>query len=156
MNIALWIVAGLLAAAFLMAGTMKIAVPKEKLLSTMAWAEAWPPPRLKALGVVEVLGAIGLILPRALNIAPVLTPVAAAGCVIVMAGGGDHPPDEGLRGHRHARWAARPRRGRRGGPLLAGFSARRQRFWPASVYPQRRRRGFVARAVARGVARGGD
>jgi uncharacterized membrane protein YphA (DoxX/SURF4 family) len=85
-NIALWIGAGLLAAAFLMAGTMKIAVPKEKLLSTMAWAETWPPPRLKALGVVEVLGALGLILPRALNIAPVLTPVAAVGCAIVMAG----------------------------------------------------------------------
>jgi uncharacterized membrane protein YphA (DoxX/SURF4 family) len=86
LNIALWIVAGVLAAVFLLAGVMKIALPKEKLLSTMAWAETWPPPRLKALGVVEVLGAIGLILPRALNIAPVLTPVAAVGCAIVMAG----------------------------------------------------------------------
>ena len=86
MNIALWIVAGVLAAVFLLAGVMKITMPKEKLLGTMAWAETWPEPRLKALGAVEVLGAIGLILPRALGIAPVLTPVAAVGCAIVMAG----------------------------------------------------------------------
>ena len=86
MNIVLWIFAGVLAAVFLLAGTMKVAAPKEKLLSTMAWAKTWPEPRLKALGAVEVLGAIGLILPRALDIAPVLTPVAAVGCAIVMFG----------------------------------------------------------------------
>jgi uncharacterized membrane protein YphA (DoxX/SURF4 family) len=85
-NIVLWIVAGVLAAVFLMAGVMKVAMPKEKLLSTMEWARSWPEPRIKALGTVEVLGAVGLILPRALNIAPVLTPLAAVGCAIVMAG----------------------------------------------------------------------
>jgi hypothetical protein len=85
-NILLWIVAGLLAAMILLAGVMKVAVPKEKLLGMMAWAETWPDARLKALGVVEVLGALGLILPRALNIAPVLTPIAAVGCAIVMFG----------------------------------------------------------------------
>jgi hypothetical protein len=85
-NILLWILAGVLAAMFLLAGAMKIAVPKEKLLSIMVWAKPWPDARLKALGAVEVLGAIGLILPRALNIAPVLTPIAAVGCAIVMFG----------------------------------------------------------------------
>jgi len=85
-NIVLWIVAGVLAAMFLLAGLMKVAMPKEKLLSIMQWARTWPEPRLKALGAAEVLGAIGLILPRALNIAPVLTPIAAVGCAIVMAG----------------------------------------------------------------------
>jgi len=85
-NILLWILAGLLAAMFLLAGAMKVAVPKEKLLSIMVWAKPWPDARLKALGAVEVLGAIGLILPRALNIAPVLTPLAAVGCAIVMIG----------------------------------------------------------------------
>jgi uncharacterized membrane protein len=85
-NILLWILAGLLAAMILLAGVMKVAVPKEKLLGIMAWAKTWPDARLKALGVVEVLGAVGLILPRALNIAPVLTPVAAVGCAIVMIG----------------------------------------------------------------------
>ena len=86
MNIVLWICAGLLAAMFLMAGVMKVAMPKEKLLPTMKWAETWSVPQLRALGTVEVLGAVGLILPRALNIAPVFTPLAAVGCAIVMIG----------------------------------------------------------------------
>lgn len=87
MNIALWIVAGLLAAMFLLAGVMKVATPKEKLESTiMVWSKGWSRPQLQALGAVEILGAIGLILPRALNIAPVLTPLAAIGCAIVMIG----------------------------------------------------------------------
>jgi uncharacterized membrane protein YphA (DoxX/SURF4 family) len=85
-NIVLWIVAGLLAAMFLLAGAMKVAMPKEKLEPTMQWSKTWPRPQLRALGTVEVLGAIGLILPRTLNIAPVLTPLAAVGCAIVMAG----------------------------------------------------------------------
>jgi uncharacterized membrane protein YphA (DoxX/SURF4 family) len=84
-NIVLWIFAGVLAAVFLLAGTMKVAVQKEKLLSTMAWAKTWPEPRLKALGAVEVLGAIGLILPAATGIAPVLTPIAAAGLAVMTA-----------------------------------------------------------------------
>jgi uncharacterized membrane protein YphA (DoxX/SURF4 family) len=86
MNIVLWIVAGVLAAMFLLAGAMKVAMPKEKLLGTMKWARTWPEPRLKALGAAEVLGAIGLIAPRALDIAPALTPIAAVGCAIVMFG----------------------------------------------------------------------
>jgi uncharacterized membrane protein YphA (DoxX/SURF4 family) len=85
-NVFLWIVAALLAAMFLMAGAMKATQPKEKLLPMMQWSAAWTVPQLKALGVVEILGAVGLILPRALNIAPVLTPVAAVGCAVVMAG----------------------------------------------------------------------
>jgi uncharacterized membrane protein YphA (DoxX/SURF4 family) len=85
-NIVLWIVAGVLAAMFLLAGVMKVAMPKEKLEPTMQWSTTWSRPQLQALGTVEVLGAIGLILPRALNIAPVLTPLAAAGCAIVMIG----------------------------------------------------------------------
>jgi uncharacterized membrane protein YphA (DoxX/SURF4 family) len=85
-NILLWIVAAVLAAMFLLAGAMKVAMPKEKLLPTMQWAKTWSVGQLKSLGAVEVLGAIGLILPRALHIAPVLTPLAAVGCAIVMIG----------------------------------------------------------------------
>jgi uncharacterized membrane protein YphA (DoxX/SURF4 family) len=85
-NVALWIVAGVLAAMFLLAGAMKIAMPKEKLEPTMQWSKTWSRPQLQALGTVEVLGAAGLILPLALNIAPVLTPLAAVGCAIVMIG----------------------------------------------------------------------
>ena len=86
MNVFLWIVAGVLAAMFLLAGVMKITQPKEQLVKTMQWAVTWSKPQLAALGAVEALGAIGLILPRALNIAPVLTPIAAVGCAVVMAG----------------------------------------------------------------------
>ena len=82
----LWIFAALLAAMFLLAGLMKMTRPKEKLIPIMQWARTWSEGQLKALGAVEVLGAIGLILPRALNIAPVLTPLAAVGCAIVMFG----------------------------------------------------------------------
>ena len=86
MNIALWIVAGVLAAMFLLAGGMKAVTPKEKLTVPMEWAKNWSPSQIKALGVAEILGAIGLILPRALNIAPVLTPLAATGLAITMIG----------------------------------------------------------------------
>jgi len=85
-NVVLWIVAGLLAAMFLLAGLMKIAMPKEKLVTTMEWARPLPEGQVKAIGAVELLGAIGLILPRATGIAPVLTPLAAVGLAIVMAG----------------------------------------------------------------------
>jgi uncharacterized membrane protein len=86
LNIFLWIVAGVLAGVFLLAGTMKVAVAKEKLLGIMAWSEPWSRSQLRALGAVELLGGLGLILPRALNVAPMLTPVAAVGCAIVMTG----------------------------------------------------------------------
>jgi len=85
-NVLLWICAAVLAAMFLLAGLMKMTRPKEKLITIMQWAKTWSQGQLKALGAIEVLGAVGLILPRALNIAPVLTPLAAVGCAIVMFG----------------------------------------------------------------------
>ena len=85
MNITLWIIAGLLAAAFAAAGAMKLAQPKAKLAeSGMAWTEDFSEGQVKLIGLVEVLGAIGLILPAALDIAPVLSALAAAGLVITM------------------------------------------------------------------------
>ena len=87
MNVFLWIVAIVLAAASLGAGAMKALQPKEKLLASgMTWAESWKPAWIKALGIAEILAALGLILPAALNIAPILTPLAALGLVIVMVG----------------------------------------------------------------------
>lgn len=86
MNIALWIVAAVLAGMFALAGGMKAVRPKDTLLPIMAWSRRWSPLQLKALGVVELLGAIGLIVPRATGIAPVLTPLAAVGCAVIMAG----------------------------------------------------------------------
>jgi uncharacterized membrane protein len=83
-NVALWIVAGLLALAFLAAGLMKLSTPKEKLAERMAWVNDYSAGQVKAIGAVEVLGALGLILPAVTGIAPVLVPLAAAGLAIVM------------------------------------------------------------------------
>ncbi|GAB7038269.1 MULTISPECIES: DoxX family protein [Catenuloplanes] len=87
MNIVLWVIAALLAAAFLMAGAMKLIQPREKLIASgMGWAGDFPPAAVKAIGAVEVLGAIGLILPAVTGIAPVLVPLAATGLALTMAG----------------------------------------------------------------------
>jgi hypothetical protein len=88
MNVALWIVAGLLAVV-LLAASSKIVVPKEKLAGMGAatrWVEDFSPRALRAIGVLELLGAVGLILPAALGIAPVLVPLAASGAVLLFAG----------------------------------------------------------------------
>lgn len=87
MLIAYWIVAGLLALAYLAAGGMKLLQPQQKLASSgMAWAGAFPAWSVKLIGLLEVLGAIGLILPPLTAIAPVLAPVAAVGLVLVQVG----------------------------------------------------------------------
>jgi hypothetical protein len=82
MTYALWIVQGLLALLFLLTGGMKLVLPLEVL------TEQTPLPGwfVRFLGVAEVLGAIGLILPGLLRIRPGLTPLAAAGLVIIMTG----------------------------------------------------------------------
>ena len=87
MNIVLWIIAAVLAAAFLAAGGMKLAQPKTKLAeSGMGWVDDFSDGGVKAIGALEVLAAAGLILPAALDIAPVLVPLAALGLVLLMAG----------------------------------------------------------------------
>lgn len=88
MNIALWIVAGILSA-LLLVSSAKLVIPKEKVLasgSAAAWAEDFSPGALKALGVVELMGAVGLILPAVVGIAPILVPVAAVGTSLLFAG----------------------------------------------------------------------
>jgi uncharacterized membrane protein YphA (DoxX/SURF4 family) len=87
MNIVLWIIAGLLAAGFLLAGLMKVGRPKEKLAASgMAWTDDLSAGGVKTIGGLEILAAIGLILPGALNVAPVLVPLAALGLVLIMVG----------------------------------------------------------------------
>lgn len=83
-NIVLWIVQGLLALAFLLAGFMKAFMPIETLKKNMAWVGAVPAPFVRFIGVAEILGAIGLILPAITGIGTWLTMAAAAGLVIVM------------------------------------------------------------------------
>jgi hypothetical protein len=78
----LWGVQGLLAALFLFAGGMKLVMPLEMMKGPVEL----PGLLLRFIGVCEVLGAIGLILPELLRIKRILTPLAAAGLVIIMAG----------------------------------------------------------------------
>lgn len=82
MEIALWIVSGLLAAAYVFAGATKALRPKEKL-TNLPWTEEYSAGTVKFIGIAEVLGGIGVILPWLTGIAPVLTPIAASGLVLV-------------------------------------------------------------------------
>ena len=82
MNIALWIVQALLAALFLFAGGMKLVLPIEEMTKQMPMPGLF----LRFIGVAEVLGAIGLILPGLTRIRPGLTPLAGAGLAIIMIG----------------------------------------------------------------------
>lgn len=84
MNVVLWIVAGALAALFLMAGLMKSTQPKEKLAANMDWVNDFSAGTIKFIGVMEILGALGLILPAAFGIATILTPLAATGLAVTM------------------------------------------------------------------------
>ena len=82
MNVALWIVQGLLAALFLFAGGAKLVLPLDQMTGPVA-LPGW---FLRFIGVAEVLGAFGLVLPGLLRIRQGLTPLAAAGLVIIMIG----------------------------------------------------------------------
>ncbi len=84
MTYVLWIVQGLLALLFLFTGGIKLVLPIEVMTEQMP--VPLPGPFLRFIGVAEVLGAVGLILPWLLGIRPGLTPLAAAGLVIIMIG----------------------------------------------------------------------
>ncbi|MBO3089169.1 DoxX family protein [Cellulomonas dongxiuzhuiae] len=87
MDVVLWIIAGVLAAVFVASGLMKLALPRARLTASgMAWAEDLDDGQVKAIGAAEVLGGLGLVLPAATGIVPVLTPIAAAGLAVVMVG----------------------------------------------------------------------
>lgn len=86
MNTALWIASGLLASTMLATGGLKLAVPRVKLMEKMKWATTWTDERVKLLGLAEVLGGVGVIVPYATGILPVLTPIAALCLVVLMLG----------------------------------------------------------------------
>jgi uncharacterized membrane protein YphA (DoxX/SURF4 family) len=83
MNVALWTVQILLAAAFLVSGITKVIRPSEKL---KAGLPEFHPGVIRLISVAEILGALGLILPGVTGIAPILTPVAGSGLAIIMVG----------------------------------------------------------------------
>ena len=87
MEIAYWIVAGLLAVFYLYAGGKKAAQSQERLRPMMGWVDRVPMPLVRTIGVLEVLGAAGLILPPATGVAPGLAVAAAAGLVLIQVGG---------------------------------------------------------------------
>jgi DoxX-like family len=88
METVLWIVQGVLAAIFLITGGIKLTQPREKMAAgPMRWAADVTDGRFRLIGLLEVLGAAGLILPAALDIAPGLTPLAATGLALTMVGG---------------------------------------------------------------------
>lgn len=84
MNIFLWILQGALALMLLMAGFMKAFTSKKHLEQKMAWTKDYGAGTLKFIGIAEIFGAAGLILPWLLNIMPVLTSVAAFSLGLVM------------------------------------------------------------------------
>ena len=87
MTIAYWIVAGLLALFFLYAGGIKVVQSREQLLPMMGWVDAVPMGFVRTIGVLEVLGAIGLILPPLTGVAPWLALASAIGLLVVQIGG---------------------------------------------------------------------
>src|SRR5258708_8876851 len=86
MNIALWIVQILVALAFLMAGSMKVSQPIDTLKQNMGWAAHTTCGIVRLVGTLEILGALGLILPAGTHILSWLTPIAAAVLVLTMIG----------------------------------------------------------------------
>jgi uncharacterized membrane protein YphA (DoxX/SURF4 family) len=87
MNVALWIVQGALALVFGGSGVVKATRDRKRLFDGgITWVEDFPAWGVKAIGVLEAVAAVGLILPAATGIAPVLTPLAAVGIGLLMAG----------------------------------------------------------------------
>lgn len=84
MNVFLWILQIVLAAMFAMAGVMKATQRQNKLVEKLPWVEDYSPSTVRFIGVMELLGAIGLILPAATGIAVILTPLAATGIAVIM------------------------------------------------------------------------
>jgi hypothetical protein len=87
MDTAVWIVAALLAALFLVTGLVKITQPRLRMAEgPMEWAADVTDGQFRTVGVLELLGAAGLILPAVLGIAPTLVPLAAIGLALTMVG----------------------------------------------------------------------
>jgi uncharacterized membrane protein YphA (DoxX/SURF4 family) len=87
MNIGLWIIQIFLAFAFLVAGLVKVVLPTNQLEDKLGkWVNDFSKHQIKLIGTLEILGAIGLILPMWLNIYPILTPMAAIGLGLTMMG----------------------------------------------------------------------
>ena len=86
MNVVIWVLQILLALAFLAAGLTKLSRPRQQLATTMGWVEDFSDPGMRAIGALEVLGALGLLVPAVTGVATVLVPIAAVGLAVLMVG----------------------------------------------------------------------
>jgi uncharacterized membrane protein len=84
MNVVLWMLQAVLALAFAMAGFMKLTQPKQKLIERFPWVQDFSPATVKLIGTAELAAALGLVLPAASGVAPMLTPLATTGLVALM------------------------------------------------------------------------
>jgi hypothetical protein len=82
-KVAYWIVAGLLAVFYAYAGSTKLTQSKEQLEPMMGWVDTIPMWLVRVIGALEILGAVGLILPPLTGVVPVLALVAAAGFLVL-------------------------------------------------------------------------
>jgi uncharacterized membrane protein YphA (DoxX/SURF4 family) len=83
-NAGLWLAQALLALVYLYAGIMKVSRSPDGLAELgWTWAPTMPPAFLRLLGIAEILGAFGVVMPVAMHILPVLTPVAALGLTVM-------------------------------------------------------------------------
>jgi putative oxidoreductase len=83
-HVGLWVAQALLAALFLMAGLMKATTPIPELVLKLPWAADVPVALVRLIGLAEIFGAVGVVLPSASRIRPRLTPLAAVGLAVVM------------------------------------------------------------------------
>jgi len=86
LNTILWIFQVILAMMFLMAGAMKMMQPKDKMVEKMAWVEDFSQGQIRVIGILEVLGALGLVLQAITGILPVLVHLSALGLALTMIG----------------------------------------------------------------------
>ena len=86
MNATIWVLQVLLALLFLAAGVTKVSQPRQRLATNMGWVEDFSDPAVRAIGALEVLGAVGLLLPALTGVATVLVPIAATGMALLMVG----------------------------------------------------------------------
>ena len=84
LHVGLWVVQGLLGAMFLVVGAMKATQPIAALANALGWPATIPAALVRFIGAAELLGGLGLILPAATGVKPVLTPLAGAGLAMVM------------------------------------------------------------------------
>jgi uncharacterized membrane protein len=85
-KVAYWVIAGLLAAIYGFGGLKKLVQSQDQLRPMMGWVDAMPMSRVRMIGLVEVLGAVGVIVPAVTGVAPGVAVAAAIGLALIQVG----------------------------------------------------------------------